>query len=139
MHVLPLGFLEEKKEMEDRFKFRAWDKILKGMFPVLNFNCYEIVYANDESRKSLYGSFDFDSCVLMQCTGLKDKNGTLIYEGDLLCYTNKHGPIDKDKCSFCIEWEVSNTVGKWTNFYPIDRFDVVGNKYENPELLDIER
>ena len=69
--------------MNNRFKFRAFDtfteKMIKNTISVCNGELYE--HFNDGfSTKHDIG----ESAILMQCTGLKDKNGTLIYEGDIV-------------------------------------------------------
>ena len=79
---------------------------------------------------------------LMQYTGLKDKNGVEIYEGDVLGMLHKkHGlqntkVVVWDEVHACFDWEDANG-DSWpdgfTGFY--DEYEVIGNVYENPELL----
>ena len=67
---------------------------------------------------------------LMQFTGLLDKNGKEIYEGDILKY---RGKLSFNDPPFVVEWQ--NDDARWTEFYPSNNFEVIGNIYENPELL----
>lgn len=63
----------------DRFKFRAWDE---GLGKLIYFNFDNIGRAIDSTEIKEY----IEQGNLMQCTGLKDKNGNLIYEGDIVVY-----------------------------------------------------
>lgn len=74
--------------------------------------------------------------VLVQFTGMKDKDGKDIYEGDILKYDLGFGPIywsvymDTKKGMWRITKENGGNTGGWFNQY-----EVIGNIYENPELL----
>ena len=115
-------------------KFRAWDKLNKEMFNVESINFQERrVYEDTVSYHK------FEDIELMQYTGLKDKNNKEIYEGDILSKGNneKHYKVIFENGSFRAEFE-----GDFEE-YSFDLIDVaaqgceiVGNIYENPELME---
>ena len=138
-------------------KFRAWDKINKCMCDVESMNLYDEFYEYKffGKDKSISGTADFDdkSVILMQSTGLKDKNGVEIYEGDILLNTASENQEDWKK------WRVHYADGRFLIDYkqiPKDKrkrknleleglcednvwiygLEVIGNIYENPELLE---
>ena len=116
-------------------KFRAWDKINKEMFNVESINFQERrVYRDVVSYR------DFNDIELIQYTGLKDKNEKEIYEGDILSNGNNEKPykVIFENGSYRAEFE-----GDFEE-YSLDLIDVVaqgcevvGNIYENPELLKV--
>ena len=142
-------------------KFRAWDKKLKKMFE------YELVwskYVNHEEISFItpigIGNPN-EECIenpsdLMQFTGLFDKNGTPIYEGDIVKYVagknyQTTGVVtwadDKNSfnlktyplmCAFVIHNEKENKTDKF-EWDETDYMEVIGNIYENPTLLESEK
>ena len=120
-------------------KFRAWDRLRKEMnYKVMVGNCdtddenwtCPIIWIEEEKD---WLHFDDYECI-MQSTGLKDKNGKEIFEGDVVKCNGLLGTIKSLKamwiCSFV----------KYNNYQKVGFFaqeiEVVGNIYENPELLE---
>ena len=70
-----------------------------------------------------------DSSTICQCTGLKDKNGKLIWENDIVNATDVH--------CVCVDGIVVkvNDYNLMLNLYYADELECVGNKVDNPELL----
>lgn len=114
-------------------RFRAWDKTEKCM--VSWSYLLSIQYGDNRIiDKDVADSFfnDPDFC-LMQYTGLKDKNGREIYEGDILKTNNR------TIRTVVFEWGCFDAVNDYTD-EPVGSFlesaiEVIGNLYENPELL----
>ena len=117
-------------------KFRAWDAENKTMWH----NSFHIAAPGfawkwREDEKSESGSIVIDWPV-MQFTGLKDKNGKEIYEGDILQYSYSRDTTGKDVITdtYTVEWDqLKEGVGFALPF--LNNAEIIGNIYENPELL----
>lgn len=140
------------KNKQREIKFRAWDKTNKKWMDLyhsevaLNPNTGKLVHVDDLSTSY----WDFNEYVLMQYTGLKDNNGKEIYEGDIVADrqygTNKlilpkvvvfdEFGVSTDPGSgyaFVMGWGMKDINGEVQN---LDiKLEVIGNIYENPELL----
>lgn len=113
----------------DRIKFRAWEKNLKEMIEV-----YNIDFVSKMINRDIAFRF-FDEVELMQYTGLKDRNGKEIYEGDIVRYfKDELGIVKFVAGSFIID---GNTC--YESFLELGgKIAIVGNIYENPDLLEEE-
>lgn len=115
-------------------KFRAWDVKLRK-FGWCNPSVERLSLLNSEGNYVLYGGRDF---VFTQFTGLKDSRGRDIYEGDILRKLHcKNGVVEFSGASFCNK--VNTPKGyRWylLNSEDCELSEVIGNIYENPELLE---
>lgn len=125
-------------------KFRAWGKLGKRMYyPPSDATGLGVLADFIQSHSGKYGfNADGDS-ILMQYTGLKDKNGKEIYEGDVLKVDNSLQVSCWMRGDICTvkalpgRFKLENKAGDG-NMMQEDMQDVVeiiGNIYENPELL----
>lgn len=155
--------------MNDRFKFRVWDKAIGEM-------SYDVCvgFINDGLKRdwvcadTTCGQIDYTDnrlkdIEIMQCTGLKDKNGNLIYEGDVIVIPNQYPFYDEGALNYI--GIVENIYNSWQYVYhcvnPLKNgiseginyllnecgfeenensyFEIIGNIYENKELLNDNR
>jgi len=121
-------------------KFRAWDSVKRNMMQIGDFPLYHEPDNGLHSGWSGEGG-DWDSHVLMQYTGLKDKNGVEIYEGDILSMLVEDGYICQvtwnDKTAvFCCKYKDHQKFNNSDHLYGAELCEVIGNIYQNPELLE---
>ena len=127
-------------------KFRAWDSWRKRMSVVDRFYI-------DTKGVRLYDDFgeywrDFSDATLMQSTGLFDKNGKEIFEGDII--TNGEAVVDvkshptlgfytvvnDSECFFGSNTSIKDFENDVEEFSSVT--EIIGNIYENPELLEVK-
>ena len=125
-------------------KFRAWHTPFKGK----KFG-QEMKYGQ-AGRLITHAEMSPDKYVLMQSTGLKDKNGVEIFEGDIVLFSVSDGfnHLDHEKAivqaSGCHSGLVCKLVDldlEYRIYYdPVFHtdYEVIGNIYENKELLEVE-
>ena len=142
--------------MTREIKFRVWDTKRLGMFESeFHITSYGKVLWWDESTN---GYVDFrDDIILMQYTGLKDKNGKEIYEGDILKWIGENELENQsivDWSTFSDDEYVSGLECWMVDYSPLSclvksggvRFnrgssakdgtvEIIGNIYENPDLI----
>jgi uncharacterized phage protein (TIGR01671 family) len=136
--------------MKDHHKMRAWSKLEnKYLEPEEVLSILMLAGRIDrgaaEDKKNVLGNY-----VLEQCTGLKDKNGKLIYEGDLInlhYFSDYTGESDNEIKSArvylddCGVWCASNqkegiSIFKSSHFESGEGIEIIGNIHENKELLE---
>jgi uncharacterized phage protein (TIGR01671 family) len=129
------------------YRFRVWDKKGKEMFRVIMLSFPvgrdEIIVSGRGGSISLHGHKE--EKYLLQYTGLKDKNGKEIYEGDMVLVYRTDGDIFKGAVEYNPEFALFEiTQIKYRSLDAIDislvdsrtrELEVIGNVYENPELL----
>jgi uncharacterized phage protein (TIGR01671 family) len=137
--------------MAREIKFRAWLKSRPTLCKVLSIHFDKIttISVKDGQGKTWF-EFGNENAILMQYTGLKDKNGVEIYEGDVLEITGNHKPgkyivvwddyrvawwgrnIKCDKREREYEDDYFQLLGSWQK----NITKVIGNIYEHQHLLE---
>lgn len=125
-------------------KFRVWDKKTNKMRACYGFNqlegvCFVSSVANDEFKGRLKTIHelkrDFNEVEIMQSTGLKDVNGNEIFEGDIIQYIDNNickAVVEFVDCCFWVKHEAL-----WIVWDENPRLEIIGNIYENAELMEV--
>ena len=120
-------------------KFRSWDKREMLEVKSIHLGTQKIIVGCKYGNMSI----PFENVELMQYTGLKDKNGKEIYEGDILRteiednqYRNYHVKFDEKELSYELYGNDDLPYRICCTSCNQELFEVIGNIYENPELIE---
>lgn len=127
-------------------KFRAWIPEIKEMVDVwkIDFNIDMIVWGDDHEETHVnYFAGHKKDCEIMQVTGLHDKNGKEIYEGDLISLINPYDDVETNDYARVVfshgyvgGWVATVNDKDFLNLGTREKFIVViGNTHKNPELI----
>jgi uncharacterized phage protein (TIGR01671 family) len=132
--------------MSRELKFRVWDKLEKRFYDSKsNFQDHYVISLNGKFH-NLHNGVGGDEVIIQQYTGLKDKNGKEIYEGDFIKYefpTDQQVIMRKSRgCQNIVAVRWSNEEeDNHPGFRIVDLMgqygscEIIGNIFENPELL----
>ena len=136
--------------MEDRYLFKAkmidngeW---VQGALFNRESHCIigqEIKFSPYTEHECKIVGYEVDRDTICQCTGLKDKNGNLIWENDIVGYYDKYvgkwryglvgyGEFNCSCCSGVYGWHFGDE-----DIREYQCYEVKGNKFDNPELLEV--
>ena len=124
--------------MNDRYLYRAKrtdnGEFIEGLLTIM-WGQFHIIDPDDENT-----AYPIDQSTICQCTGLNDKNGKLIWENDIVQY------CDCTVENYVIAWEPDKVCFEYQQYgCSIMNFDelsgmeaeVIGNIFDNPELLEV--
>lgn len=119
--------------MNRQLKFRIWDKLTESFIYCEDDNQQHFILDLNGNFHNLQNGSGGDECVVLQYTGLNDKNKKPIYEGDFIRGQFDHGPAGLREEILPVRW--SKEDGYQWNYWDLSTIEVIGNLFENPELL----
>ena len=129
------GNLIQNSDAED-----GWEAII---IPTKNSNMFTKHIKHGYGDLGYENWYRVDPSTVCQCTGLKDKNGKLIFENDIMeAHIDEDFPEDVSR--FKVEWNGKGWVEnhpdcvdrEYLDDFDTEHFKVVGNIFDNPELLE---
>ena len=112
-----------------KIKFRAWD--------TSQISSSWMIHWDDLKHCTIDYFMQYEKRIMMQFTGLRDKNGKEIYEGDIIKHFGDYGIVKFQKGCFKATWNTKSTL--LIDFIMGTRAEVIGNIHENPELIVVEK
>lgn len=125
-------------------KFRAWDTFKKKWVKYFYITENGLIYNMEQQHRDLIGAVPIEKSglILMQSTGLFDKNGVEIFEGDVASYRGHIYIVLKKYAAIGLALLRNEEP---TSFHPLlddmvhfNRLEVLGNIHEHPELVEME-
>ena len=125
--------------MQRKNKFRVWNKVWKCMYYLAGFKLAEKKYIQlyylDQDGDNTTCTVLLKNIILMQYTGLKDKNGKEVYEGDI---------VSDGVFNYIIKWidfgfwkiQIGQADKYKCGLFNMEYMTIMGSIYENPELLE---
>lgn len=121
----------------------GWETII---IPVKNSNMFTKHIGHGYGNLGFENWYRVDPSTICQCTGLRDKNGKLIWENDIVgfwdTYSTESGLAEAD-CIGKVVWDDETLSFQVTNrlsaesYEVLDECSVIGNIFDNPELLEV--
>lgn len=141
--------------MSREIKFRAWDKNAKRMNYFDNpkdgilYCCNGFIVSNgwDSYKDPTFDTRPDKKDVIEQYTGLKDKNGKEIYEGDVLVIHHRWSDLSgyylmvhwgKVRAGWIVAYHKGDTIRTIDLSHIINLVEIIGNIHENPELWEVK-
>lgn len=126
-------------KMQDKYRFRAWDKQEKKYIYGVEKGLSVVSQSTGNIRVlSIAEIDDSERYVLEQCSGLKDSQGQLIYEGDIVQITEKENEIYKERLLITLKngifWANDNDDNEYSELVTVD--EMVNDDAETFEILD---
>ena len=127
--------------MEDRYLFKAKRVDNEEWVQGYLFGIWEKRYILWGMTNDIPNMIEVDPSTICQCTGLKDKNGKLIWENDIIKCKFGIAVAVWDKSEWRIKLVKDSIWRKDLHYWAVEdnqRTEVIGNIFDNPELLESE-
>ena len=127
--------------MEDRYLFKAKRADNGEWLQGYLYGIWAKKYILWGMTNDIPNMVEVDPSTICQCTGLKDKNGKLIWENDIVRCKVETAKVIWDKSEWRIEWLETKLWRRDLYYWAVEdnqKIEVIGNIFDNPELLESE-